>query len=425
MKFFGGNMKKLLLSVAVAVLSISVFSQQLFIEQSLVVNVEVPVRVFKDNKFIDNLTLKDFELFEDGIPQKIEAVYLVKKRTIERSDEKKKYNPETSRTFYLFFEISEYSAKMGEAVDYFIQNVLLLGDNLIIVTPIKTYRLKNESLPRKQREEIAKELKGLIRKDTIAGNSEYRSALRELEDLSKILTSKIIQDTTGDSDRAMSVLSNLSTMTTTGDLDEMEIEPIITQYAVYLQKIEILRKVDELRLLDFAKHLKNREGQKYVFIFYQREFIPQVDQRILTEASGLYQDVGGVTNLIADIIDFNNRESDTDMERIKQAYADAATSIHFLFLTRTREYIAGIHFAERSNDVFASFAEMAKASGGFMDSSANPHFLFQKAVNTSENYYLLYYSPKNYTGEGKFREIKVRVKDKNYRVIHRVGYIDN
>ena len=49
-------MKKLLLSVAVAVLSISVFSQQLFIEQSLVVNVEVPVRVFKDNKFIDNLT---------------------------------------------------------------------------------------------------------------------------------------------------------------------------------------------------------------------------------------------------------------------------------------------------------------------------------------------------------------------------------
>jgi len=44
-----------------------------------VVNVEVPTRVFKDNKFLDTLTIDDFEVLEDGIPQKLQAMYLINK----------------------------------------------------------------------------------------------------------------------------------------------------------------------------------------------------------------------------------------------------------------------------------------------------------------------------------------------------------
>ena len=107
-------MKKIILIVTLTFLSLSLFSQQSFIEQSLVINVEVPVRVFEGSTFIDNLTIKDFELIEGGVPQKIEAVYLVKKRTIERSDERKRFNPETSRNFFLFFEVSEYIAELRQ-----------------------------------------------------------------------------------------------------------------------------------------------------------------------------------------------------------------------------------------------------------------------------------------------------------------------
>jgi hypothetical protein len=46
-----------------------------------------------------------------------------------------------------------------------------------------------------------------------------------------------------------------------------------------------------------------------------------------------------------------------------------------------------------------------------------------KAVQDSENYYLLYYSPKNYTADGKFKKITVKVKGQNYRITHRSGYI--
>lgn len=77
---------------------------------------------------------------------------------------------------------------------------------------------------------------------------------------------------------------------------------------------------------------------------------------------------------------------------------------------------------EHSEDLFKVFSEMAEATGGFSGSSSDSSVLFRKALDSSENYYLLYYSPLKYQNDGQFREIKVRVKDKNYRVVHRLGY---
>jgi hypothetical protein len=96
-----------------------------------------------------------------------------------------------------------------------------------------------------------------------------------------------------------------------------------------------------------------------------------------------------------------------------------------MFITKPAEHIPGIRMQEHFEDMFASFFEMARASGGLVESSSNPEFLFESALNASENYYLLYYSPKNYNWDGKFRNIKVRVKDKNYKVVHRLGYFAN
>ena len=49
----------------------------------------------------------------------------------------------------------------------------------------------------------------------------------------------------------------------------------------------------------------------------------------------------------------------------------------------------------------------------------------ERAVEASENYYLLYYAPRRYAGDGKFKTIKVKVKGKGFRVVHRLGYFSN
>ncbi len=144
-------MKKQILTLLIATLTLLIaalclgFSSYQIQEETLVINVEVPVRVFKGNTFVDNLTIEDFEIYEDGKLQKTEAVYLIKKKSIERREEKKRFSPQTSRHFYLWFEISEYMPRISEAIRYFFDTVFFSGDNLVIVTPLKAYHLKGSS----------------------------------------------------------------------------------------------------------------------------------------------------------------------------------------------------------------------------------------------------------------------------------------
>lgn len=398
-------MVKKTIAIGILVLGLTIFAQEIT-HESLVINIEVPVRVFDGNIFIDSLTIDDFEVFEDGIPQRVEAVYLIKKRTIERREEKQRFVPETTRNFYLFFEVTEYTPRVGKAVDYFVNNVIFPGDNLTIITPMETYRMKPDILEILPREKIVDQIIGILRRDTLAGSSEYRNAVHDLAGLAKALSSASgSQDEFG-----------------TAEYQGLELDVQISMYADLLEKLEHIRTIDQKKLLEFADYLRDKEGQKYVFLFYQREYIPQIERRVLNQIMSMNQDREDIIHTLAGLFDFHRREISFDIEKVKQAYADSSISIHFLFFAKPAAYIPGVHMVEHSEDIFNAFNEIAKATGGFTESSANPVSLFQNAVEASENYYLLYYSPSDYKKDGKFREIKIRVKEKDYRILHRSGY---
>jgi hypothetical protein len=186
--------------------------------------------------------------------------------------------------------------------------------------------------------------------------------------------------------------------------------------------METIRTVDQQRLLDFSNYLKKIEGQKYVFLFYQREFIPRIDPKILYQYIDLYQDRPDIQHRISDLFEFYRREFTFSPELIRRAFADSLISSHFLFITPPAEVMEGVRLQEQSNDVYAAFKEIARASGGFIEDSANPAFLMKNAVAAAENYYLLYYSPRTFLRDGKFKEIRVRVKNSDYRAVYRQGY---
>lgn len=395
----------------ILLLCLSVFAQQLQ-EESVVINIEVPVRVFDGDTFVENLTIDDFEIYEDGNLQRLEAVYLVKKRSIERSEEKRRFTPDTARNFYLFFEISEYSGKLGEAVEYFIQNVIYPGDVLTIVSPMKTYRLRGQALEVKTRDEITEQLKGILRKDALIGSGEYRSMMNDLAGLAGSLSASISQDPT-----LRMRDSNLDEGTLTLSVDEQ-----LTRYEELLFRLEDVRRVDQKQLMDFAQNLDEQSGQKYVFLFYEREYIPQIDPRILYQYTEMFQDSPNIQQSISGIFEFYRRDLTIDVDKVKEAYADSSVAIHFLFISRAEVPRYGIRYQEHSEDIFNAFKQMADATGGFIDSSADPSLSFQRALQAAENYYLLYYSPQKFNLDGKFKNIKVRLKDKPFKVVHRLGY---
>jgi hypothetical protein len=204
--------------------------------------------------------------------------------------------------------------------------------------------------------------------------------------------------------------------------DGRTIDDLLQRYSDLLARLENIRTVDQKRLLDFSNYLKNIEGQKYVFLFYQREFIPKIDPKILYEYIDLYQDRPDMQQKMTDLFEFYRREFTFDAELIKRAFADSLISSHFLFITPPPELIAGVRLEEQSDDVYATFKAIARASGGFIENSANPAYLMKNAVEASENYYLIYYSPQKFVKDGSFKEIKVKVKNHDYRVVYRLGY---
>ena len=394
--------------------------EQAFKEVSLVVNIEVPVRVYADSTFVDDLTIKDFDLLEEGISQKIEAVYLIKKMAVERSEEKRRFNPDTKRHYFLFFEVADYQPRLGEGLEFFINNIFSPEDALYITTPLKTYILKEGALQIKPKKDIVQELIGIIREDTQMGNQEYRQSMRLLTDISRELAVSL------GASRAQRSSATAVTPPAGGSQDEtIEIEMLLLQYSDVLAKLENLRRVDQIKLLDFAKYLKNKPGQKYVYMFYQSEFIPQVDSGILSQFESLYQDNPAMLHQMSSLFDFFTRERSFDVAKVKMAYSDSSTSIHFLFLTERQIADEGVQLTEHSEDIYSAFREMAIATGGLVVSSGNPAYAFKQALDASENYYLLYYRPKDYVIDGKFKEIKVRVQNKKYKVIHRAGYFSN
>jgi len=362
-----------------------------------VINIEIPVRVFKGDAFVDHLTLQDFEVLENGVLQAIESVYLIKKTEIKREDGKKGATPEVSRQFVLFFEMSEYLPELDKTLDRFFSEVFLPGDSLIVITPRARYLMRPDALTI-PRQKLKDQLRAKLRRDILAGSSEYLGAIRDLE----------------------AALSNDSTLEEKLDL-----------YSTYLSKLETLRRVDEASLLQFGEFLKSSPGQKYVYLFYQKELIPKFNPKLLMQTMSTNQGDTALTFKLMENFQFFTREVRFNVEAVKKAYADSSIVVHFLYVTKTpagdvaitSQNRSGLEMAEQSEDIFSAFKEIAGATGGISDSSANAASAFQRAVAASENYYLIYYKPKDYKADGRFRELKVNVKGGGYRIMHRAGYI--
>lgn len=387
-------------------------------EESLVVNVEVPVRVFRGSEFVDHLTAADFEVFEGGIRQRIEAVYLVKKRTIARREEERPFKPETARNFFLLFEISEYVPKLDDALAYFVNRVLAPGDTIVLVTPLRTYRMLSEAIAAKRKEDLLAQFQGILRRDASLGASGFRSLVQELERLARALSQSIAGNPAVSTPETPLRMDGF----TSPENEGRTIDDLLQRYTTLLNQLDDLRALDPQTVVDFARYLRGVEGQKSVFLFYQREFIPKIEPKILYQYMELYSDRPDLQQRILDLFEFYKRELTFDPEIIKRAFADSAVSVHFLFLTPPPADIPGVRLEEQSDDIYSVFREIARASGGFVESSASPLELMRSAVEAADNYYLIYYSPEKYVRDGKFKDIKVRVRDPELRLVHRLGY---
>jgi hypothetical protein len=374
-------------------------------------SVAVPVRVFKGNKFIDNLKINDFEIYEDGIQQKIESLYLVKKSTVTNKEESAEINPNVSRTFYLLFQLTEYNPKIADAIEYFFSNVMTAGDNLELMTPMKNYSMSSQALQSMSREELAEEMTKIVRKDTQTGSSQYKNLLRDLR--------RIVSSISGSSSRSGFDFDEDSSV------DSFGIEFLLPRYRETLNQIEQLRLVKQDKFLQFAQQLKNKKGQKFVYLFYEREFRPEIQPRVLQQMTSMLQDQPHVLGGIQDLMSVYSREPKINTEIIMRSFTDAGIYFNFLFLDRKPDHYSGVLMHEQSEDIFETFSKTAKATGGDVYTAQNPYLSLKASAEKARNYYLLYYIPEKSQDEESFKSIQVKLRDDQYKLHYRSGYISN
>jgi hypothetical protein len=384
------------------------------------INIEVPVRVFKGDTFVDDLTIADFELLENGRPQELDAVYLVKKSIVERREDSRTFEPDTGRHFYIFFEMTEYDPKVRDALDHFVKRVLAPGDEFIVVTPLKTYRMKSDILKTETRDIVFEKIMGLLRRDILVGNAEYDDIIEEMQALASTMAASIVANSSGQ--EAGTPVNPFTAGDTIFDV-RTSMEEQLQMYAACLSRLEHIRDLDQTKVLGLADHLRNQPGQKEVFLFYQREYIPKIDPTVLNTLMSVYNERPDITETVSSVFEFFRRETPLDVEPVKRSYSDSGATIHFLYLTRPAPKARGVVMEEQSEDIFSPFREMSVATGGFMASTANLDAAMRSAIAASENYYLLYYTPRDYKSDGTFRSLEVRVKGADYRTTHRQGYI--
>lgn len=89
----------------------------------------------------------------------------------------------------------------------------------------------------------------------------------------------------------------------------------------------------------------------------------------------------------------------------------------------SRQYAQAYEKQDITGKFFTVFHGLAQVTAGVSLSSQNALASLEKDVEVTEKYYLLYYRPQDYRPGSRFRAIEVKVKNKNYKILHRGGYL--
>lgn len=370
--------------------------QQALQEKAQAINIEVPTRVFDKGAFVPGLHAADFELLENGVPQDILACYSVDAARKEILPGNPTADvpvpaPVMSRTFVLIFEMNSFGKGCRDALTYVVEQILGKDDALIVATPLRTYRVGPESPSRADPKALASALKDKCIADIEEASAELRFLV---SDYLSIASREEDEIAVGRQDTLVSLLS----------------------------RIRQLKSIDEPRLVQLAQSFSRIRGQKHVLLFLEKEDV------LLKRALNQSQDRGTQDLFKLELM----RDARFDVERLARLFSQNQLDFHFLFVTRNDlvETSLDIHPSEwgdyEKTDItgafFSVFSKISRATGGLTITSRNPLASIKKAVEVAEKYYVLYYQPKNMNADGSFREIKVRVKGKDYSVIHRKGY---
>jgi len=386
-------------------------AQQVIEEEMKITSVRVQVRVFDKGQLVKNLKKRDFEVFEGGVPQKIDYFYRLGDKIgshdieIQALREAGKHTP---RYFVLIFRVFEMTRQLKNGVNVFFNNILRKGDEVLIFANDKTLFFKD--------------------------------AHEDLEKHKEILIEVLLDQAHRASARLMGYLYNIRREWDIRNLEKMMIQDfnfyaprIVNFLDGYLDEWRFFKKTylipDTNKYYNFAQHLQKISKQKWVINFYQLELFPklkvvgttkqQIEALIGQLEAQRPEDALAARQIRAKLQEINRELSvvaEFPVQELSKLFYKVNTTFHSIFMNISKE--AGsenFEFKQVSSDLENCFREITKSTGGELMLTNDISSALHSISKREDYYYILSYTPRDPEALGR---IRVRVKGKNYQVLY-------
>ncbi len=397
--------------------SASTLPQQGSQEEVTVTAVEVPVRVLLKGETVRDLTADDFEVFENGMPQKITQFEIISRKIVAPASQipvKPSGKARTPRRlFLLIFNIFDYDKSVGEAIDYFFKDIFQAGDQVVVLTEGRVLDI--------QRGKGAGELAEGI-----------KDSLRKFKAISTATAIKNFRDISFEAEQLLSQLRGMSG-------ERMSLAPAMLRFFENYQRIwDNYRRQFLVPDIEFYKSLIKRlkavEGDKWAISFQQREMFPKIrkasnlDNEIRSWAESQVEPQQQVEARLVQTrqqdlqrtFDFSGLVNSAVLSDL---FLAADFTFHLILMKSFRTVFSqDLELKEVGQDYEEAMTRISRSTGGYSAFSNLPTEALKDAAELEDYHYLLVYSPTETSGSRK-REIEVRVKRSGVDVAYLKNYL--
>ena len=257
--------------------------------------------------------------------------------------------PESQRHNYiLFFEILDYTREMGDAVSFFLTQVLEPGDQLIIYSPVRVYGFSRATLAQPKKD-LVRSVQDKLRGDTAFCRTNYQVIMDDMK----------IQ--------VREVADNISS--------QEDLKRSLSMYRQSLASLQSLRKVNEDLLRQVVGVFKANPGKNHAVMVFQAEFRPIPDKETMNRLRAMPIISFEANELFAE----TDQKPPFDAGAFSALFKEVPITLDFFYI-KPKDVSMAQDIKEQSVDMYSVFSQMATATGGILQTTANPEAAFKELL---------------------------------------------
>jgi hypothetical protein len=397
-----------ILSILLSLAQPTFASQDQLRHETTVTAVEVPVRVLRNGEAVKGLTRDDFEVYENGVKQRISGFEIISRKiagTAKEAALPTAFLPPKPRLFVLIFDIFDYNDAIGEAIDYFFQTVFQPTDQILVMTENRFLIVELGKNP----DDLKAEIKDTLKQYKKVSINSLQKAYMNVDAECLHLLDQIGDPATG-------------YQPTMGEDWYSSISRFYEHYSRIWTTYRDRFLVPDLAMFQaLLKRIKPVQADKWAICFQQRELFPELKsqgrlERRINEI--LDENIDPVGQAKAELVRSQQRRlhellavSKTfPAEQLKNLFLEAGVTFHLILMKVTKiTQSQDLDLQEVAEDYEDCFRTISRSTGGYLTFSNKVLDALKSAAGTEDYHYLLaYQSQAPLDQRGKNIEVKVR-----------------